>query len=70
MTDLTLVCHLALRVVALLPDRQPNVSNTVRERISGIFKVCFFITFKAKVRAIPSQLYCSPKCEPNSRKSE
>lgn len=66
--DLTLVCPLALRAVALLPDRQPDVSDTVQQRASGIFKVCFFIAFIAKVTAGPSQLYRSPKSESSGQK--
>lgn len=70
MPDLPLVRASALRVVAPIPDPQPDVSNTVRQRAPGVFQVCFFITFKAKVMVGPSQLYRSPKSESSGQESE
>lgn len=48
MPVLTLMCPLALRAVALLPDQQLYISSRAEGRALGILKVCFVITFKAK----------------------
>lgn len=70
MPDLTLVCPSALRAVALWPEQQPDVSNTVQQRVYAICEVCFFITFKAEIMLGPSQSFHSPKSESSGQKSE